>query len=893
MEKPHLPNHRLYDPTKENERESYYYSLLLLFVPFRDEADLIGENKSAEQAFNEFLTFHADMKCHHEKLLKMLKAHNKVTKINNAREKFEDPKDDDKSEPEGVHISGEATAAMNDVHDIDSRASNDFDLHERIEMLNADQFRVFKMISDHLCHQQKHEKGECFCKNFKPLHTFVSGVGGTGKSFLIEAIRQKVSEIWKDEANVDTKCVVGAPTGLASYNIGGITVHRMFMLPIEHEGRTAGYWRLPKETQKVMRTNLKSLKLVIIDEVSMLSNLNLAYIHLRLEELFGGTDWFGSINIMFVEDLLQQPPVNGDPVFSKLNQKAMSKLGCMGSGNIWKETIIYDELTINERQKSDPVYSKVLDEIRRGCPSEQSLNCLRDRVITVSVVQKYMQLSQSGSHPICLFPTCKQCVEHNTDMLNALDTKHECFPCVDEIDETTSARKWTNKAANALNKANKDCNLTAGLEAKLTLAIGARVMLRRNIDTKNGLVNGSIGSVTAMTSNGITVKFDHIAEPYCVERVKSKFMLMKAFYVYQKQFPLILAYAVTIHKCKGLSLDSAIIDLSSKVFSPGMAYVALSRVRSLNGVHLTDFNQASIIVSTNCLEEINRLRTIYRKDLSLYDIPKTKNCKKRQFTVELDEETPPFKKPCNDKQNCKRKTFVPGEELPKAKKSKIKAHKNDDCICTDTISTSHQLTVWPDLRFYPVNEEWQRQACNILGLEFLAPSNFASHRGGPDTILTRPDCRSLKKIIGDGNCLFRALCYIITGSEQQHFALRSAIVYHMLSFPQLFVGNGPDGQSNCITLYSHPRRYHSVEQYILQTRMDHETVWGTNIEMACLAHMLHSPVYCYDASQRYHVWAAYFPNNVDRSIPRNTGQRSLYIYFANSHFQVVTAVRSW
>ena len=75
-------------------------------------------------------------------------------------------------------------------------------------------------------------------------------------------------------------------------------------------------------------------------------------------------------------------------------------------------------------------------------------------------------------------------------MLNALDTKHECFPCVDEIDETTSACIWTNKAANALNKVNKDCNLTAGLEAKLTFAIGARVMLCRNIDTKNGLVNG-------------------------------------------------------------------------------------------------------------------------------------------------------------------------------------------------------------------------------------------------------------------------------------------------------------------------------------------------------------------------------------------------------------------
>ena len=81
--------------------------------------------------------------------------------------------------------------------------------------------------------------------------------------------------------------------------------------------------------------------------------------------------------------------------------------------------------------------------------------------------------------------------------------------------------------------------------------------------------------------------------------------------------------------------------------------------------------------------------------------------------------------------------------------------------------------------------------------------------------------------------------------------------------------------------------------------MDHETVWGTNIEMACLAHvkwrawhMLNSPVYCYDASQRYHIWVAYFPNDVDRSIPRDVRLRSLCIYFANNHFQVVTAIRS-
>ena len=97
---------------------------------------------------------------------------------------------------------------------------------------------------------------------------------------------------------------------------------------------------------------------------------------------------------------------------------------------------------------------------------------------------------------------------------------------------------------------------------------------------------------------------------------------MKNFYVYRKQFPLILAYAVTIHKCHGLSLDCAIIDLSNQVFSAGMAYVAPSRVRLLSGVHLAAFDPKSIMVSVTCLKEVNRLRDMYRKDLPLYVLPK-------------------------------------------------------------------------------------------------------------------------------------------------------------------------------------------------------------------------------------------------------------------------------
>jgi len=120
---------------------------------------------------------------------------------------------------------------------------------------------------------------------------FVSGIGGTAKSFLIEAIKALIADIWPTD---DLMLAVAAPTGLAAFNVGGgITTHRLFQLPVEHESKTAGYWSLPKPSQKLMKASLSKVKMFIIDEVSMVSSLNLAYMHVRLEELFGGNECSG------------------------------------------------------------------------------------------------------------------------------------------------------------------------------------------------------------------------------------------------------------------------------------------------------------------------------------------------------------------------------------------------------------------------------------------------------------------------------------------------------------------------------------------------------------------------------------------------------------------------
>ena len=295
------------------------------------------------------------------------------------------------------------------------------------------------------------------------------------------------------------------------------------------------------------------------------------------------------------------------------------------------------------------------------------------------------------------------------------------IPCADDVDKTRSTAKWHQKAAKQLEKLNQDCNNTAGLEAVLKLAVGACVMLRRNIDVKAGLVNSVIGTVLGVFSERVSIKFDHLESTCDIEKVKGKFMVLKSYYVSRTQFPLILAYGVIIHKCQGLSLDCAIVDLSDKVFADGMAYVALSRVRSLNGLYLTAFDAQSTRVSKNCVAEVNRLRQLFRKDLPLYEIPTACVSRKRKLTGTCDVE-PQSKKRCGPTT----------KKLEPEPKSKSKSARAQSC----------QKKVWP-FKFHSVDEQWQRTACHSLSINFKQKNGI--FQGSGERPLTRPDMRTEKQ----------------------------------------------------------------------------------------------------------------------------------------------------
>ena len=137
-------------------------------------------------------------------------------------------------------VVGEANAAMNDVQELQANNADDaLTLDRCIQMLHSDQEHIFTHMSDYLQYQHRHENELCNCTHFQPLHMFISGVGGTGKSFLIQTIKEQVSAIWQTSDFLT--CAVAALTGLAAFNVGGVTNHRLFQLPIEHGGQTAGY----------------------------------------------------------------------------------------------------------------------------------------------------------------------------------------------------------------------------------------------------------------------------------------------------------------------------------------------------------------------------------------------------------------------------------------------------------------------------------------------------------------------------------------------------------------------------------------------------------------------------------------------------------------------------
>jgi len=170
-----------------------------------------------------------------------------------------------------------------------------------------------------------------------------------------------------------------------------------------------------------------------------------------------------------------------------------------------------------------------------------------------------------------------------------------------------------------------------------------------------------------------------------------------------------------------------------------------------------------------------------------------------------------------------------------------------------------------------------------MGLQFR--KIFCCQCGGTDVNLTRPNLQTLCNVEGDGNCLFRAFSYVITGSEDQHIEVRNALVNYMLLIENYLVGHGEDGNYN----YLYPFGHTSVQNYIDNSGMDRPSIWDSELEMTCLSHMLNTIVYSFEA--HHNTWQLFAYNFVDRNLRCDYTQKAIYLWFNHSHFKLVTSVR--
>ncbi len=392
-------------------------------------------------------------------------------------------------------------------------------------------------------------------KALSALHSgeniFLTGGAGCGKSFLIrEFIRDLDPKIFP----------ILASTGTAAVLLGGRTFHSFFGLGIMEGGSEATFERVSKEPKIMAR--LKRIEGFVMDEVSMIpgSAFRVAEALTRLARN-SSLPW-GGARVIAVGDFLQLPPITrGGPRDWCFLDASWSSSGFQ---NI--------RLTVNHRVE-DNEYLQILEELRLGRVTENAREFLNGKL-------KPHDEEWPGTR---LFPLRRQSEEYNFKKLGELP---------DEEVHIDSIYLGSEKFTMALKK-------SAPVPERLTLKVGCQVMFVQN-DPSRRWVNGTKGEVVDILPDKIVVKK---YEGRNVTADKSSFSMMDAegkVVASVIQFPLMLAYATTIHKSQGATLDEIWCDLAA-LWEPGQAYVALSRLRTGHGLHLLRWQPRSVMADPQVL----------------------------------------------------------------------------------------------------------------------------------------------------------------------------------------------------------------------------------------------------------------------------------------------------
>ena len=393
---------------------------------------------------------------------------------------------------------------------------------------------------------------------------FLTGAGGTGKSHTIRAI-----VAWAKATGL--RYDVTAMTGCAALLLGlkAKTLHSWAGIGLGRES-PASLAESIKRSRKTQRRWM-DCQLLIIDEISMMTPELLEKLDFIARRVRRRPDVkFGGIQLLLAGDFCQLPPVQKSGGGGDATPTPLFAFESAAWATLIDAT---HHLTKIERQP-DPVFQAILTEARMGALSEASIAILQGR--------KGLPWATDQIRPTLIFSRNADVAAINAANMDALDGESVIFKAATIQGSTVSIDAELEAQLTRL-------DLDAPYEPELNLKIGAQVMLITNLDQERGLVNGSRGVVLNFTSTGLpTVRFLSVSEPVTIDR--ATWMLPDNDQVGRAQIPLKVAYAITIHKSQGATLDCALIDIGSNTFEYGQAYVALSRVRSLEGLHIWSLN---------------------------------------------------------------------------------------------------------------------------------------------------------------------------------------------------------------------------------------------------------------------------------------------------------------
>lgn len=388
---------------------------------------------------------------------------------------------------------------------------------------------------------------------------FFTGSAGTGKSFLLRKI---ISTLPPDVT------MATASTGVAACHIGGITLHQF-------AGIGLGTGTKERCFQLASRPSVISIwrktKHLIIDEISMVDGEFFDKIEAVARHVRRTERPFGGIQLILCGDFFQLPPV------SKTNDRAKF---CFQS-EAWQRCIHFNfELQTVHRQK-DKAFVKVLNSIRIGRVTDDIVDTLKETA--------KQHIESNGVLATRLCSHVKEADEINEFQLNELKSETKVYTALDSDNSMTYM-----------------LDQQLSVPGKLVLKIGAQVMLLKNININSGLVNGARGVVIDFKNDIPIIQLCSGAH-YEAKMEKWTIKTSSGVLVHRKQIPLKLAWAFSIHKSQGLTLDCVEMCLS-RVFDAGQSYVALSRAQSLQSLRVLDFNSQQVWANTTVLEFYKKFR---------------------------------------------------------------------------------------------------------------------------------------------------------------------------------------------------------------------------------------------------------------------------------------------